>query len=202
MFCVYKITELSTGKIYIGQCKTAAFRARRSTHMCRNDGCTKLWLTVRGYLDRGLDPYRYFKTEIIVSNIPNQHMAWFAEEYLIKYYDTINTGFNTVKGGKNSGVIGHKFPMESRKRMVDTNRDLGHYIRTPEQRAKTSAGLKRYYRGKRARNAISVVDLTTNITYSSLKDAALAIGCRDSDISNQLKGRQKTIKGHKFEKIE
>lgn len=201
MFCVYRITEISTNRSYIGQCKKENYKRRNYTHFCKDDGCKKLWDCIDEYIKNNKNPKRFFKSEILIDDISTQKMAWFAESYLIKYYHTIEFGFNTTPGGKNCGVIGHKLSPESRAKISDTMRKRGHYIRTEEQKKKTSEGLKKYYANKLGTHPYRVLDIMTGIEYDSLKSASKDIGCRDSDISNQLKGRQKTVKGHVFKRL-
>lgn len=186
---------------YIGQCKKTNYNSRISAHFHKNDGCSKFWNIVVTYYNEGKNPLDYFNTEIIVDNISTRQMAQFAEKYLIKYYDSVNSGFNTTIGGKNSGVVGHTISCKSRRQISETMRARGHYIRSEEQKRKISVSLKKYYQGRLGTNAFEVVDITTGTKYDSLKSASKAIGCRDSDISNQLKGRQGSVKGHVFKKI-
>lgn len=51
-------------------------------------------------------------------------------------------------------------------------------------------------------NSKKVIDLTTNTTYNSLKEAAEAMGVHLSAISLVVRGKTKTCKGHRFSFVE
>ena len=53
--------------------------------------------------------------------------------------------------------------------------------------------------GKPANNRTCIVETTTNTVYTDQLTAASTLGIRQGDISNCLAGRQKSVKGFKFE---
>jgi hypothetical protein len=55
--------------------------------------------------------------------------------------------------------------------------------------------------GKPANNRKTIVETTTNIVYTDQITAASSLGLRQGDIANCLAGRQKSVKGFKFEYV-
>lgn len=201
MYCIYSITEKSTGRQYIGRCTNKNFRQRMYAHLHRNDGCRALWERVNELMTQNPTYHsrELFTVKKIVPHITSLQMAQFGERYLIRYFDTISpNGFNLWRGGENGRIPGTHLSEESKQKIGNTSRERGHYIRTEVSKKKTSNGLKAYYRTHSPQNAKRILDQTTGIIYCTLKEASASIGCRDSDISNQCAGRQKSVRGHIF----
>jgi hypothetical protein len=80
-----------------------------------------------------------------------------------------------------------------------TGRKRGHYSEDHRRAISESLkGEKHPMYGKTALNQTRVKELTTGQIFESQTDAAKELNIRQGDISNCLKGRQKSVKGYKF----
>lgn len=90
MIGIYKITNIITGKSYIGQSKD--IRKRLMEHLRHNESV----------IDKEIQEYGYscFETELLeeckVEELDEK------EDYYIQKYDTINNGYNCVRGGQHN----------------------------------------------------------------------------------------------------
>lgn len=106
--CIYRLTNVVTGKKYIGQ--TLFYRKRMSRHRSRRRGT---------YLSHAVSKYGWdnFKQEIIIDNIPEEDL----DGLEIAYIDVENTmaphGYNLTEGG--GGVRGWKASPERLKQMSE-----------------------------------------------------------------------------------
>ena len=109
--CIYRLTNVVTGKKYIGQ--TLFYRKRMSRHRSRRRGT---------YLSHAVSKYGWdnFKQEIIIDNIPEEDL----DGLEIAYIDVENTmaphGYNLTEGG--GGVSGYKATPKRLKQMSETTR--------------------------------------------------------------------------------
>lgn len=107
---IYKYTNLTNNKIYIGQ--TVNEKKRTYQHLYAS----------RTYFDRALKKYGItnFKYEIIVKIETNSieslknNLNYF-EKFYISYYDSYNSGYNLTQGG--DGCVGRKVSEDTKKKM-------------------------------------------------------------------------------------
>ena len=92
---IYKITNLSSKKSYIGQ--TNDLRRRWEQHCSKNSKCTSLNKAIQKYGAGN------FSIEILLSNL-SQEEADKYEQQLIWWYGTIRNGYNITPGGGGTGV--------------------------------------------------------------------------------------------------
>ena len=106
--CIYRLTNVVTGKKYIGQ--TLSYNKRMSRHRSRRRDT---------YISKSVKKYGWdnFKQEIIINNIPEEDLNGLE----IAYIDVENTfiphGYNMTKGG--DGARGWKASPERLKQMSE-----------------------------------------------------------------------------------
>lgn len=98
VFSIYKITNKRTGKVYIGQTKQKP-EIRWKQHI---QDSKKERTSFK--LQRDLNKYgaSNFSFEVL-EQVPLKELADIAEKMWIKYYDSIERGYNTAKGGTDGG---------------------------------------------------------------------------------------------------
>jgi group I intron endonuclease len=99
---IYKIENKLNGKKYIGQ--TINLEKRIKNHLSFSKTENKSYLNNKLYLELKNYSFNNFKWEII-DKVSTQEEANKKEIYWINYFDSINTGLNTRKGGKNFNII-------------------------------------------------------------------------------------------------
>jgi group I intron endonuclease len=100
---IYKITNLINGKLYIGQTWQAL--SRRFSQHCTGTACIKLRRAIEKY---GRDNFQIEPLTIVHS----QENADYWEDYFIKQFDAIVTGYNIKEGGSHG-----KHTEETRRKM-------------------------------------------------------------------------------------
>lgn len=156
---IYRITNLVNDKIYIGQ-TIQSLNRRLQKHFNSKSDCPKL---VKAFNKYGKEN---FIIELLMGNIQTPEETDFWEQYWIKVYDSIKTGYNISVGGK-SGWLGHHHTDESKhkiglkslgrthteenkKLMSHCGTDNGMYGKTHSDEAKQKISDKN--RGRRAWN--------------------------------------------------
>jgi hypothetical protein len=90
---IYKITEKSTGKCYIGKTRNAPF-FRWWNHLTHSSSPFGLYLRTTS-----LSNWTFEVLEILPSNMPDADIFKIESEYMIKF-DSVNNGFNSVISNK------------------------------------------------------------------------------------------------------
>ena len=92
---IYKITNLLSGKSYIGQ--TVNFEQRKKDHLKAKDNYS---------IHKALRKYgkENFSWELLEENVP-QNLLNEREIYWIKYYNTYFNGYNETKGGDDGTAL-------------------------------------------------------------------------------------------------
>ncbi len=125
---IYKITNVITNKVYIGQTtKTLSERIQNHHNSMVSNVNTHLYNAMRKY---GWDN---FKFEIIAEAQTQQELDEL-ETYYIQLYDSIQNGYNMTPGGNNN-------PMRS---VVVSEKHIAK-MRSPEVRKKISESMKASY---------------------------------------------------------
>lgn len=107
---IYKTTNLIDGKIYIGQ------------HKYDKEELDKKYIGSGVILNRAIKKYgiKNFKCEII-EFCPNLKILDEREIYWISYYDSIQTGYNILEGGK--GTLNYHHTDQTKQIISETSKD-------------------------------------------------------------------------------
>lgn len=99
MFYIYKITNHVTAQVYIGQTKRAPeVRWKQHIHDSKKQRTSFK-------LHQALNKYgaEHFTIEVLEC-VPLKELADLSERMWIEYYDAIDRGYNTAKGGSDGGA--------------------------------------------------------------------------------------------------
>ena len=107
---IYKATNLTNGKIYIGQ-TIKPLNKRRIKHICEAFKYQKTRFH-RAIVKYGAEN---FKWEVLEDNIEDLKNLDKREIYWISYFDSFNKGYNDTKGG--NSIRGYRFTNEDKKKM-------------------------------------------------------------------------------------
>lgn len=109
---IYKITCKENNKVYIGQ-TTESIQTRFKRHMGyqKNESDTKFYRAVRKY---GCDN---FTIELIDTATSRQELDEL-EVYWIRFYDAINSGYNTALGKRGGDTLSMNPNLESIKQKI------------------------------------------------------------------------------------
>lgn len=99
MSFIYKITNLINGKVYIGQTSlTPEIRFNTHKKCYKSNGCSKLYKAMR----------KYGKENFIVETICETNNPDADEKYWIKYYNSVELGYNISYGGEGESLRSEK----------------------------------------------------------------------------------------------
>jgi hypothetical protein len=151
----------------------------------------------------GLQPGVIF----LYKNIEDENVAYaLEEEYIKKHFDKLTNLKIEAKPPNARGRIpwnkGLKYKNPKTTQTM-TGRNRGPY--SEEHRRAISESLKGQKHpmfGKPNHRRRSIKETTTGQVFESLTDAAKLLNIKQGDISNVLKGRQKTTKGYVFEYVQ
>lgn len=192
VFSVYKHTNLTNGKVYIGI--TSQKPERRWQHGNHYKNNKHFFSAIQKYGWNG------FSHEILFSNLSSSE-ASLLEEKLIMENNSYNPefGYNNTFGGE------HNFPTEetikklseSHKNQIPPNTKGSHH--SEETKMKISEGISKYYKSHIKKptleKAVISIDKDGNICeYKSAKDAADTLGLYNgSHIIECCKGKRKSV---------
>lgn len=155
----------------------------------------------------GLQPGVIFLYE----NISDENIAYQLEEsYIRENFDNLTNLKIDAKPPKNMGGRTFKKSDKVKKEAsvrVKKEYDSGKRIHWMLSGKFTSAEISKLIsagdpgksnRGKKSKNCIPIIEITTNRMFSSQTEAADILNIRQGDINNILNGRGKSIKGYKF----
>lgn len=102
--CIYRLTNLVTGKTYIGQ--TLRFKTRMREHKSKK---------VKRYLSRSIQKHGWdkFKKEIIIDNVPEEDLDNLEISYIAVENTMRPNGYNLTLGGE--GNSGYKYTTKQRE---------------------------------------------------------------------------------------
>lgn len=93
---IYKVTNKLNGKVYIGQTtETLAKRKSRHYQSCKKGDSTHFYNALRKY---GKDAFTWEAVDLASSLIELNEK----EDYWVNYYDSMNKGYNMIRGGKSN----------------------------------------------------------------------------------------------------
>lgn len=222
---IYKITNIITGKCYIGETKKENPLLRWNEHKRKIEkgiGCPALQDAVRKY---GIDNFRF---DVLIICFDEDRYK-FEIEYIQKYNSISPNGYNLTKGGEGGGFHGKKHTKETIEKIVETSKQK--YIDNPELRKQTSDRQKivmntdevrekiknnqsnssiflnlKKEKGKCgfARIKVSQYDLLHNYinTYQSIREAEKLTNVDHRLISRNINGKTKSGGGFIWKKVE
>lgn len=126
---IYCITCLVNGKKYIGQ--TTRLKERLVEHKYGNNGCVKLSNAIKKH------KWENFDFEIIEELFANQQYIDQREIHWIRFYDSINAGYNLTYGG-----FGGSHSEESRRKMSASHTGHRHTPETKKKISEANKGIK------------------------------------------------------------
>lgn len=154
---------------------------------------------------QGLQPGVIFLYE----NIINEDEAYRLEEnYIKENFDKLTNIKIEAKPpstkGKPSWNKGKKLSKQHKENIANGMQGLKRGPACPKERARLQImafkpGKEHPGYGKPALNRKSIIETTTNTVYTDQISAAKSLGIKQSDIANCLAGRQKSVKGFKFD---
>lgn len=113
---IYKITNIKSGKCYIGETKQESPELRWKEHIKsinKNKGCPALRDAIKKY---GIDS---FKFEVLIICFDEDRFIY-EKEYIKRYNCQVPNGYNILPGGiGGAGFQGKKHTEESKKKMIE-----------------------------------------------------------------------------------
>lgn len=113
---IYKITNIVSGKCYIGETREENPENRWKRHIQtinRNSGCPALKDAIKKY---GIDK---FKFEVLIICFDEDRFIY-EKEYIAKYKSQVPNGYNILPGGEGGGFLGKKHSPESIQKMIES----------------------------------------------------------------------------------
>lgn len=142
MFIVYKATSKITGKCYIGYTNNLARRKRLHKFNAKTRS-SKFYQAIRA---QGFENFDWI--EIYSTN--DKEEAFTQEAVLIEQYDTINNGYNTVRGGWRQHDFVDKLPTELKCRLANGRQNKSFDVlfgeRASSIKDKLRSSLKQHYK--------------------------------------------------------
>ena len=136
---IYKITNIISKKVYIGQTKEVDPIKRWKGHQAafsKNAGCPALRDAVKKY---GIEN---FKFEVIIICFDEDRFKY-EKEYIIKYNSLIPNGYNILEGGIGGrGFKGKKHTEETKIKIKESQKEIWTPEKRDEQRKKSIEALK------------------------------------------------------------
>lgn len=115
MAIVYRVKNTTNGKLYIGYTsRTLSYRKNGHTQALNKGVDTKFYRAVRKYGKSA------FKWKVLATGEPKEMLK--LERKLIKEYDCIKSGYNTVRGGE-QGNLGYRWNSKQKKRAAKAQKE-------------------------------------------------------------------------------
>ena len=195
---IYKITNLINGKLYIGQ--TVRSLGKRWHEHCykpvdkRRISKPAISIAINKY---GVEN---FKIEIIEICSSIDEMNLKEPFYIEKFNSLFPMGYNIELGGKNKKM--HSSTRQKLSKIKSGSRlTESHKQRIKESNHTSHSKLLEMNQLSAKSQSIPIKCNETNIIYKSLNDAARSLNIEQSDISRQLQGKRKKVKGMTFSRI-
>lgn len=197
---IYKITNKSNGKIYIGQ----TIRALKERWRCHknSDSCTYLHRAIKKY---GAESFTVEQIDCAV----NREELNLKEQHWIEHYNSIYpNGYNLQSGGKHFDVSDEtrkrlSVALSGRKLSDETKRKIGiaSKSRKPPMLGKRQSEHQKEKCRLSNPNRKSVVCVETGQVYLSISQAAKEGGTYRSHIAEVMNGKRKSAGGYTWEMV-
>jgi group I intron endonuclease len=176
---IYKITNIVSGKVYIGETKVADPNDRWKGHInslnCKKGGCPALKDAMKSY---GVDKFRF---DVLIICFDDARLQ-LEREYIKRYNSMVPNGYNILEGGQmGGGFKGKKHSPETIKKIQDKRRLF--YINNPEAKAKALVNLK---------ESMKKVDTGSYVRASEKYKKAVAegrVGGKNINCTNEVKNK-------------
>lgn len=177
---IYKITNIETGKCYIGETNQHDYNRRWSKHINSlkyKEGCPLLKASMKKY---GIDK---FKFEILIICF-DKDLVKYEKEYIKKYNSKTPNGYNILDGGQlGNGMTGYKHSEETIQKIKEKGRIF---------REENPDHFETYR--KKHKQSMEKVDISTSVKQSEKFKKALAehrVGAHRNGIGHSDKSKQK-----------
>ena len=191
---IYLVTNTLDGKQYVGFTTNLTQRIRNHRLALK-----------RGHFHSAIRKHGWdnFAVDVIFEHDDEQWTLNVMEPHFIAWYDTYENGYNLTKGGEGtlgapSWAKGKKLgPLsEERKRNISKAK-----MGTPSPRKGT--GKPKPPPSRKQYQPVRVTDTHTGevVTYPSLKDAALALGCANGTLCTASKNNGLIAKRYRLERL-
>lgn len=184
---IYKITNVLTGKSYIGQ-TTDSLLNRWNVHLSFSR-------TVKSYLYNSMRRVgvHNFRIELVASALSCEYLDALEQELISSFSTAAPKGYNVFLGGKKN----RKSSSFGRRRNARAQTGRRHSAETRRKQSLAASGKPK---SDTHHDSIRkpIICLETGIVYRGLSSAARELSIRTQDICNQLKGRQKSTRGYRF----
>lgn len=152
---IYMATNTKNGKSYIGQ-TTKTLKKRQSQHKYDSERLDIVFYrAIRKY------GWKYFKWQILHSNIPYNKLNDLEIQYIVKY-NTYNKGYNSTPGGRynHSSIYkigtatsrrqkGRKLTEETKRKISEAHKGMKHTKKSKLKMSKSQSGRKHTAETKR-----------------------------------------------------
>jgi len=201
---IYKITNISTKKSYVGQTIKEDVNDRWKEHLKKGSNCSKLIESIK---ECGKDQFIF----TIICICFEEDLNRFEKEYIKKFDTIFPNGYNIIDGGNNG-----KHSKETCQKISKTiknnllKKEPPTHIVTDEIRDKISKSVKKYYENnvcklkgvpKTKQFPFSIVQSKHGMDiqkYQTLKEASEKLKVSIAAISMVCKGKRKTLLGFNF----
>ena len=178
---IYKITNKINGKVYIGQ-TTRSLEERIGEHK-RHKSC----IMYKAFKKYGFENFDIETIQICYSRdeLNESEIKW------IKYYDSMNNGYNLCEGGNQTDGFHHtqeaKNKMSKAKKGKYTGEDNHFYGKhhSEETRNKMSKNHANFKGGNHP-NSKKIICLQDNLIFNSLSEASKYYGISQATLSSHL----------------
>ncbi|QIW89883.1 homing endonuclease [Bacillus phage Izhevsk] len=188
---IYKVTNLTNNKIYIGKTKNLSYR--KYTHKCQaltRDSNTYFHKAIRKY------GWENFKWEVIDETETDEELNEKESYWIEKYNSNIQTvGYNMSNGGEGNALIGELNPMYGKSHSDETKRKMSEKMKG---KTHSSEAKKKIGEAKQGEN--HPLSVLTEDDVREIKKM-LNNGCKQKEIMEKFNIKQPTVSAIKTGRI-
>ncbi len=152
LYKIYLLTNINTGKIYIGQ-TTDPYKKRMGTNGNGYIGCTRLYNSIKKH---GIEKFEYTTLEICYDKLEADKLE---DDYILKY-DALNrsVGYNLKRGGS-----GGKLTDEVKQKISQSHMGIKPNEETKQKMSLAKMGKQTWMKGK-SHSEESKMKISENLT--------------------------------------